>query len=72
MALHIRLKGLDRFEQRFIYATACAGATELALALSPAGPFIGHHLQTFGYLGIGMILLAFYHEAFRRYDARKE
>ena len=70
--MRIKLKALDDFERRFIRATALAGATELLLALSKLGPLIGKHLQTFGYLGIGMILLAAYHEMFRRLERRKD
>lgn len=68
--MKIRFPSLEGFEKRFIKATAAAGGTELLLGLSPLAPIIGHHLQTFGYLGVGMILLAGYHELFRRIERR--
>lgn len=62
---------LERFEDRFMGAMALGGITELLLALSPVGPLIGKHLQTFGYLGIGAMLIAGWHYVLARIARRQ-
>lgn len=59
---------VSRFEIRFILAAGITGFLEILLGVSPLGFWLGHYLQTFGYLGTGLILMAVSHYVLMRID----
>jgi len=73
--LRLKIRGLvndtiNSLEKRIILSYLLGGVTEVLIGLTPAGVWLGEHLQQFGYLGTSIILLAGYHEILRRHHQR--
>lgn len=55
-------------ETRVINASFLAGISELSVAFTPAGAWLGEHLHTIGYFGLSLIFYAGYHYLFKKWD----
>jgi len=65
-----------RYEGRIVKASLFAGISELLLGyifyLNGVGDWWFNNFHFFGYLGIGFILYAFWHQYFINWDNRKK
>lgn len=69
--MRINLGSVRSFERRFVLAALLAGLSELLLGLSPYGALLNGRLSMFGYLGVGMVLLSFWHFVLIKIDDRR-